>query len=79
VSKTNESITIVVNELLKNKTMNFLQMQNLTAGVFSDAIDFNITSICMTRGFDRDIKSKCVNLPSIWPNLAGALQYFVVR
>jgi hypothetical protein len=58
--------------------MSFAQMQNLTAGVFSQLIDFNATSLCMKHGLDRDVKPICENMTGLWPALAGALQYFPV-
>jgi hypothetical protein len=58
--------------------MSFAQMQNLTAGVFSQLIDFNATSLCIKHGLDRDVKPICVNIQGLSPAFAGALQYFPV-
>src|SRR3569832_2018732 len=58
----------------KPSRMSFAQMQNLTAGIFSQMIDFNTTSLCINRGLDRDIKPICENITGLWPAIAGALQ-----
>jgi hypothetical protein len=60
------------------KNMSFAQMQNLTAGIFSQLIDFNKTSLCMKHGLDKDMKLKCENIPGLWPAFAGMLQFLPV-
>jgi hypothetical protein len=59
--------------------MNFRNFPQIKVGIFNETFDFNLTSQCLKHGIDREMRQICKNMPSLWPNAAGALQYFPVR
>jgi hypothetical protein len=51
----------------------------LTAGVFLNSYDFNLTSICITNGLTIENKEKCKHLKiDMWPSEMGALLFYQV-
>jgi hypothetical protein len=64
--------------LQNKKKMNFREMPTLRVSIFTHFLDFNQTSACLKRGLDSDMKQKCKTMPGLWPNAAGAMQFFTV-
>jgi hypothetical protein len=57
----------------------FRTMNNITAGIFATAIDYNATSVCLNNGLDRLLKQYCRVVRGMNPKIAGALLLWQVR
>jgi hypothetical protein len=51
------------------------EMQPVTAGILTEYIDFNLTSLCMRHFLDRQYTKQCSSNPEMWSSGAGALLY----
>jgi hypothetical protein len=54
------------------------KMQPVTAGILTEYINFNLTSLCMRYFLDRQYTKQCSSILALWPSGAGALLYLQV-
>jgi hypothetical protein len=58
--------------------MSLRNISSLKVGIIINFLEYNTTSLCLERGLDSDMKQSCRNIPGLWPNAAGAMQFFPV-
>lgn len=50
-------------------------MTEMSAGIWAQFVDYNLTSLCLKDGLSRLNKKQCRNITGMWPSSAGSLMF----
>jgi hypothetical protein len=60
------------------KMTNLRGMTTISAGIFTNYMDFNLTTLCLQHFLDREYKNRCSKMAGVGPADIGSLLFFQV-